>query len=168
MNRTEKEQLVVDIRDTLQQASVVIVTQQTGLTVAQATLLRRQMRDAGAEFKVLKNTLARIAVKDTVLEGLTPMLIGPTALAYSTDPVAAAKVVAKFANTNDMLKIVGGCLNGQVLNVAGVKSLATLPSLDELRSKLIGVLLAPATKLAILSKEPAARVARVLAAKGRG
>jgi len=168
MNRTEKEQLVVDIRDTLQHASVVIVTQQTGLTVAQATLLRRQMRDAGAEFKVLKNTLARIAVKDTALEGLTPMLVGPTALAYSSDPVAAAKVVAKFANTNEMLKIVGGCLNGQVLNAAGVKSLATLPSLDELRSKLIGVLLAPATKLAVLSKEPAARVARVLAAKGRG
>lgn len=168
MNRTEKEQLVVDIRDTLQHASVVIVTQQTGLTVAQATLLRRQMRDAGAEFKVLKNTLARIAVKDTTLEGLTPMLVGPTALAYSSDPVAAAKVVAKFANTNDMLKIVGGSLNGQVLNAAAVKSLATLPSLDELRSKLIGVLLAPATRLAVLSKEPAARVARVLAAKGRG
>ena len=167
MNRTEKEQLVVDIRDTLQQASVVIVTQQTGLTVAQATLLRRQMRDAGAEFKVLKNTLARIAVKDTALEGLTPMLVGPTALAYSTDPVAAAKVVAKFANTNDMLKIVGGILNGQVLTDAGVKSLATLPSLDELRSKIIAVISTPATRLAVLAKEPAARVARVLAAKGR-
>jgi len=167
MNRTEKEQLVVDIRDTLQQASVVIVTQQTGLTVAQATLLRRQMRDAGAEFKVLKNTLARIAVKDTALEGLTPMLVGPTALAYSTDPVAAAKVVAKFANSNDMLKIVGGYLNGQMLTEAGVKSLATLPSLDELRSKIIAVISTPATRLAILSKEPAARVARVLAAKGR-
>lgn len=167
MNRTEKEQLVTDIRDTLQQASVVIVTQQTGLTVAQATLLRRQMRDAGAEFKVLKNTLARIAVQDTALEGLTPMLVGPTALAYSTDPVAAAKVVAKFANTNDMLKIVGGYLNGQMLNEAGVKSLATLPSLDELRSRLIAVISTPATRLAILAKEPAARVARVLAAKGR-
>jgi large subunit ribosomal protein L10 len=165
VNRTEKEQLVIDIRDTLQQASVVIVTQQTGLTVADATLLRSQMRNAGAEFKVLKNTLARIAVKDTALEGLTPLLVGPTALAYSSDPVAAAKVVAKFANSNDVLKIVGGCLNGQVLTEAGVKSLATLPSLDELRSKLIGVLLAPATKLAVLSKEPAARVARVLAAR---
>ena len=125
------------------------------------------MRDAGAEFKVLKNTLARIAVKDTALEGLTPMLVGPTALAYSTDPVAAAKVVAKFANTNDMLKIVGGILNGQVLTDAGVKSLATLPSLDELRSKIIAVISTPATRLAVLAKEPAARVARVLAAKGR-
>jgi len=167
MNRTEKEQLVVDIRDTLQQASVVIVTQQTGLTVAQATLLRRQMRDAGAEYKVLKNTLARIAVKDTGLEGLTPMLVGPTALAYSADPVAAAKVVAKFANSNDKLKIVGGYLNGQMLTEAGVKSLATLPSLDELRSRIIAVISTPATRLAILSREPAARVARVLAAKGR-
>ncbi len=166
MNRTEKEQLVVDVRETLQSASVVIVTQQVGLTVAGATLLRRQMREAGAEFKVLKNTLARLVVKGTALEGLTPMLVGPTALAYSSDPVAAAKVVAKFANSNDSLKVVGGCLNGQVLTDVGVKSLATLPSLDELRAKLVGVLVAPATKLAVLSKEPAARIARVLAARG--
>ncbi len=166
MDRTQKEQLVGDMRDSLQQASVVIVTHQTGLTVAQATMLRREMREAGAEFKVLKNTLARIAVKDTALEGITSMLVGPTALAYSTDPIAAAKVVAKFANSNDKLKIVGGFLNGQTLTEAGVKSLATLPSLDELRSKIIAVINTPATRLAILSKEPAARIARVLAAKG--
>ena len=166
MDRTQKEQLVSDMRDSLQQASVVIVTQQTGLTVAQATTLRREMREAGAEFKVLKNTLARIAVKDTALEGITSMLVGPTALAYSADPIAAAKVVAKFANSNDKLKIVGGFLNGQTLSEAGVKSLATLPSLDELRSKIIAVISTPATRLAIVSKEPAARVARVLAAKG--
>lgn len=166
MNRTEKEQLVVDVRDMLQTASVVVVTQQNGLTVAQATSLRRQMREAGAEFKVLKNTLARIAIKDTALEGLSPMLVGPTALAYSSDPVAAAKVVAKFANSNDKLKIVGGYLNGQTLNEAAVKALATLPSLDELRSKLIAVISTPATRLAILSQEPAARIARVLGAKG--
>jgi len=165
MDRIQKEQLVVDIRDALDNASVVIVTQQSGMTVAQATVLRRDMRQAGAEFKVLKNTLARIAVKGTRVDGITDMLTGPTALAYSEDPVAAAKVVAKFASSNEQLKIVGAYLNGQILNAAGVKALATLPSLDELRATIIGVISAPATKLAILSKEPASRIARVLAAK---
>lgn len=165
MDRIQKEQLVAQVRDSLDSASVVIVTQQSGMTVSQATALRREMRHAGADFKVLKNTLARIAVKGTRIDGITSMLSGPTALAYSADPIAAAKVVAKFASGNDRLKIVGGFLNGQILNEAGVKALATLPSLDELRAKIIGVISAPATKLAVLSKEPAARIARVLAAK---
>jgi len=167
MDRSQKEQLVSEVRDTLQAASVVIVTQQTGLTVDQVTQLRRQMREAGAEFKVLKNTLARIAISGTSLDGMTSMLVGPTALAYSSDPVAAAKVVAKFANSNDKLKIIGGFMDGKVLSDANVKALATLPSMDELRSMLIGVISAPAQKLAILSQEPASRMARVLAAKGR-
>ncbi len=165
MDRSEKEQLVAEVRESLDAASVVIVTQQVGVTVAQATSLRREMRQAGADFKVLKNTLARIAVKDTQVDGILGMLTGPTALAYSQDPIAAAKVVAKFAGANPQLKIVGGYLNGQILNEAGVKALAALPSLDELRAKIIGVILAPATKLAILSKEPATRIARVLAAR---
>jgi large subunit ribosomal protein L10 len=123
------------------------------------------MRENQAEFKVLKNTLAQIAVKDTALDGLTPLLKGPTALAYSADPIAAAKVIVKFANTNDKLKVVGGYLNGQLLSEASVKALATLPSLDELRGTLIGLIQAPATKLARLAKEPGACVARVLSAK---
>jgi|JI71714CRNA_FD_contig_91_1417492_length_1318_multi_3_in_0_out_0_2 large subunit ribosomal protein L10 len=166
MDRSEKEGLVSQMRETLQQAGVVVVTRQVGLTVAEVTKLRRGMRESQAEFKVLKNTLAQIAVKGTQLEGISEMLQGPTALAYSTDPIAAAKAVVKFANDNDKLKVVGGYMNGQVLSESAVKALATLPSLDELRSKLIALVQAPATKLAILLKEPGTRVARVLAAKG--
>lgn len=165
MNRDSKTQLVLDIRESLDKASLIVVTQQVGMTVDQSTKLRREMKDQGAEFKVLKNTLARIAVKDTRFESVSSLLSGPTALAYSEDPIAAAKVIAKFASSNEQLKIVGGFLNGQVLSEASVKALATLPSLDELRAKIIGVISAPATKLATLLQEPACRMARVLAAK---
>jgi large subunit ribosomal protein L10 len=168
MNRSEKEELVSQVRSKLLEAKSIIVTRQTGLTVAQASDLRRKMREAGAEFKVLKNTLAKLAVKDTAIEGISKLLEGPTALAFSTDPVNAAKVVAKFANSNDKLTVVGGYLDGQVLDAKAVDALAKLPSLDELRSKIIAVISAPATKLAILSKEPAACLARVIAARGRG
>jgi len=166
MDRSQKEELVSQMRDTLQQATSVIVARQTGLTVAEATQLRRDMRGAGAEFKVLKNTLAQIAVKGTTLEGINIYLEGPTALGYSQDPVAAAKVLSKFAEKNDRLSIVGGFLDGQVLDAKAVKVLANLPSLNELRAKIIGVISAPATKLAVLSKEPARRVAYLLAARG--
>lgn len=169
MNRSEKEELVSQIREALMLAKCVVITQQSGLTVAEATDLRRQMRAAGAEFKVLKNTLAKIAVAGTPLEGLSSMLEGPTALAYSTeDAVAAAKVTAKYANSNKKLKLIGGYLDGQILNADAVDAVAKLPSLDELRSKIIAVILAPATKLAILAKEPATRVARVISERGRG
>jgi large subunit ribosomal protein L10 len=165
MDRSQKEELVSTVRDTLQKSASVIVAHQTGITVAEATQLRRDMRGAGAEFKVLKNTLAQIAIQGTPLEGIRPYLQGPTALGYSQDPVAAAKVLSKFAEKNNKLSIVGGFLDGHVLDAAGVKALASLPSLDELRSKLIAVISAPATKLAILAKEPATRVARVLGAR---
>jgi large subunit ribosomal protein L10 len=165
MDRSQKEGLVSTVRDTLQKSVSVIVARQTGITVAEATQLRRDMRGAGAEFKVLKNTLAQIAVQGTPLEGIRPYLQGPTAIGYSQDPVAAAKVLSKFAEKNNKLSIVCGFLDGQVLDPAGVKALANLPSLDELRSKLIAVISAPATKLAILAKEPATRVARVLGAR---
>lgn len=166
MDRSQKEELVSQMRDTLQKATSVIVAHQTGLTVAEATQLRRDMRGAGAEFKVLKNTLAQIAVKGTNLEGMNSYLQGPTALGYSQDPVAAAKVLSKFAERNDKLSIVGGFLDGQVLDAMAVKALANLPSLNELRSKIIAVISTPATKLAVLTKEPARRVAYVLAARG--
>jgi large subunit ribosomal protein L10 len=165
MDRSQKEELVSQMRDTLQQAASVIVARQTGLTVAEATQLRRDMRGAGAEFKVLKNTLAQIAVKGTSLEGINPYLEGPTAIGYSQDPIAAAKVLSKFAEKNDRLSIVGGFLDGQVLDAQAVKDLANLPSLNELRAKIIGVISAPATKLAVLSKEPARRVAYLLATR---
>ena len=136
------------------------------MTVAEATQLRRDMREAGAEFKVLKNSLAQIAVKGTNLEGISPYFQGPAALGYSQDPVAAARVLSKFADKNDKLLIVGGYLDGQVLDAKAVKALASLPSLNELRSNIIAVMSAPATQLAILAKEPARRVAYLLAARG--
>jgi large subunit ribosomal protein L10 len=166
MDRSQKEELVSHMRDTLQQATSVVVAHQTGLTVAEATQLRRNMREAGAEFKVLKNSLAQIAVKGTNLEGISPYFQGPAALGYSQDPVAAARVLSKFAEKNDKLLIVGGYLDGQVLDAKAVKALANLPSLNELRSNIIAVISAPATQLAILAKEPARRVAYLLAARG--
>jgi large subunit ribosomal protein L10 len=168
MNRSEKEELVSQVRSKLQSASSIIITRQTGLTVAEVTDLRRKMKEAGAEFKVLKNTLTRLAVKDTALEGITDMLEGPTAIAFSSDPVSAAKITSKFANSNDKLSIVGGYLDGRVLDAKAVDVLAKLPSLDELRSKIIAVIQTPATRLAVLAKEPAACVTRVIAARGRG
>ena len=165
MDRMQKEALVADMRQRLESSTLVVVARQSGLTVDEVTKLRRDMRAASAEFKVLKNTLAQIAVKETKLEGLTGMLSGPTVLAYSADPIAAAKVLVTFANKNDKIKVVGACLDGKVLNEAEVKALAILPSLDELRGMLIAVINAPATKLAILLKEPAARIARVISAK---
>lgn len=165
MDRSQKKELVSSMREALQKAKLVVVTQQHGLTVEQATDLRRRMRDSQAQFKVLKNTLAQIAVKDTALEEMSGLFKGPTALAFSQDPIGAAKAAVKFAETNAKLVIIGGYMDGQILSPASVKALATLPSLDELRSKLIAVISAPATKVAVLLKEPASRVARVIAAK---
>jgi large subunit ribosomal protein L10 len=165
MDRSQKEELVSQVRNDLQKAASVIVARQVGLTVAEVSQLRRNMRGAGAEFKVLKNTLAQIAIKGTNLENMNSFFQGPTALGYSQDPVAAAKVLSKFADSNDKLSIVGGFLDGQVLDANAVKSLANLPSLNELRSKIVGLLTASATKLAILSKEPARRVACVIGAR---
>ncbi len=165
MDRMQKEALVADMRQRLESSTLVVVARQSGLTVDEVTRLRRDMRAVNAEFKVLKNTLAQIAVKGTKLDGLTEMLTGPTTLAYSADPIAAAKALVTFANKNDKIKVVGACLDGKVLNEAEVKALATLPSLNELRGMLVAMISAPATKLAILLREPAARVARVLHAK---
>jgi large subunit ribosomal protein L10 len=137
-----------------------------GLSVAQSTDLRSKMRDAGASYKVAKNRLAKLAIVDTDYSGLGDMLTGPTALASSVDPVAAAKVAVDFAKTNDKLEIVGGSMGTQVLNAEGIKALASMPSLDELRGTLIGLLNAPATKIAQLSTAPAAKLARVFGAYG--
>lgn len=165
MDRAQKEQLVSEMRTRLQEAGLVVVTRQVGLTVDEVSDLRGKVREAQAEYKVMKNTLAQIAVKDTSLEGVSSMFNGPTAIAFSKDPIAAAKVVVQFASKNEKLTIVGGYMDGQVLSAANVKTLASLPSLDELRAKLIGVLVAPATKIATILQEPASRVARVIAAK---
>jgi large subunit ribosomal protein L10 len=164
VERSEKEQLVTSLHETLKKAELVVITQQTGLTVAEVTNLRRQMRQAGAGFKVTKNRLARLALEGTKFEGLKSMFTGPTAIAYSADPIAAAKVAVTYANSNAKLKIVGGSMAGQVLDPSGIKALATLPSLDQLRAKIIGILVTPATRIATVLQAPASQLARVLKA----
>ena len=164
MNRSEKTDTVAALNATFNEAAVVVVTRNLGLTVAQSTDLRLKMRDAGAGYKVAKNRLAKIALNDTQYESLSDLLTGPTALATSGDPVAAAKVAVEFAKTNDKLEIVGGAMGSTVLDVEGVMALASLPSLDELRAKLIGLVQAPATKVAQVIVAPAGQLARVFGA----
>ena len=164
MDRVQKQKLVETLQQDLADTACVVVTHQTGLTVAEATQLRRQMRSAGARYRVTKNRLARRALDGTPFAPLTPLFSGPTAIAFSRDPVAAAKVAVEFANRNDKLTIIGGGLSGQLIDAAGVKELALLPGIDELRGKILGLLVAPATRLARVLQAPAGRVARVLAA----
>ncbi len=166
MDRSQKSEAVAQLNATFNEVGVVVVTRNLGLSVAQSTDLRAKMRDAGASYKVAKNRLAKLAIVETDYSGLGDMLIGPTALASSVDPVAAAKVAVEFAKTNDKLEIVGGSMGTQVLDAEGIKALASMPSLDELRSKLVGLLNAPATKIAQLATAPAAKLARVFGAYG--
>lgn len=166
MDRAEKAEAVSSLNATLSNAASVVIVRNLGLTVAQSTVLRQQMRDAGASFKVAKNRLAKIALDGTSYTGIGDLLAGPTAIAASTDPVAAAKIVVEFAKTNDKLEIVGGGMGDVILDVEGVKALASLPSLDELRGKLVGLLQAPATKVAQIAAAPAGQLARVFGAYG--
>jgi large subunit ribosomal protein L10 len=166
MDRNEKAEVVEALRATLSEAEAVVITRNLGLSVAQSTALRNKMREAGAGFKVTKNRLAKIALEGTPYSGIGDMLTGPTGLATSTDPVTAAKIVVEFAKTTDKLEIVGGGMGDTVLDVAGVKALAELPSLDELRAKIIGLVQAPATKLAQITAAPAGQLARVFGAYG--
>ncbi len=164
MDRSQKTDAVAELNANFRKVGVVVVTRNLGLTVSQSTVLRGKMRDAGASYKVSKNKLAKIALEGTDYAGLSDLLTGPVALATSVDPVAAAKAAIDFAKTNDKFEIVGGAMGSQMLDAEGVKSLASLPSLDELRSKLVGLLVAPATKIATITQAPAAQIARVLSA----
>lgn len=166
MDRSQKEELVASLHKTFAETNLVVVTQQTGLTVSEASALRRQMREAGASYKVTKNRLTRLALEGTKFEALKELFTGPTAVAVSDDPVAAAKVAVAFAKQNDKLTIVGGAMGETRLDPDAIKALATLPSLDELRGKLIGVLQAPATKVAGVVQAPASQLARVFSAYG--
>lgn len=165
MDRTQKEELVASFNDAFSSASLIVVTSQTGLTVAESTSLRKEMRDAGASFRVTKNRLTRLALKGTKFEHLSDLFKGPTAIAMSDDPVAAARIAVKFAEKNDKLVILGGGLDEQALDTAAVTALAKLPSLDELRAKLLGMIQTPATRLAGVTQAPAGQLARVLAAR---
>ncbi len=164
MDRAQKAEAVAELKQTFNETAVVVITRNLGMTVAQSTDLRIKMRDAGARFKVAKNTLTLIAVEGTTYAPIGEMLTGPTALATSADPVAAAKVAVDFAKTNDRFEIVGGAMGDTLLDVNGVKALAELPSLDQLRATIIGLVQAPATKIARTVSEPGAMLARVFGA----
>lgn len=164
MDRSQKADLVAELKQVFTETSVVVVTRNLGLSVAQSTDLRLRMRDAGAQFKVAKNRLALIALDGTRYQPIGELLKGPTALATSLDPVAAAKVAVDFAKTTDRFEVLGGAMGDTVLDVNGIKALAELPSLDELRATLIGLVQAPASKIARTINEPGAQLARVFGA----
>lgn len=164
MERAAKRELVSTLNDVFKTTGVVVVAHYAGLTVADMQKLRAQMKQAGATVKVAKNRLAKIALEGTDVASISPLMKGPTLLAYSSDPVAAPKVAVDFAKVNDKLVVLGGAMGTTALDANGVKALASLPSLDELRGKLVGLIQAPATKIAQVVNAPAAKVARVFGA----
>ncbi len=164
MDRAEKEKLVVSLHQVFEDTTILVVTHYSGLTVAEMGVLRDGMREAGAKFRVTKNRFARLALEGTKFQDLSDLFTGPTAIAYSDDPVAAAKASVNFAKTNDKLIVLGGALGSERLDTEGIRALAALPSLDQLRGKLIGMITTPATRVAGVLQAPAAQVARVLAA----
>ena len=166
MNRSEKAELIASLNKSFAAVNLMVVTRQSGLTVAEVSDLRRKVRAAGASYKVSKNRLTRLALEGTTFKDVGALLTGPTAIASSKDPVAAAKAVAAYAKDNEKLTIVGGSLNGQALDADGVKQLASLPSLDELRAKLLAILQTPATRIAGVVQAPAGQLARVFGAYG--
>jgi large subunit ribosomal protein L10 len=164
VDRAEKSELVTAMNLVFKDAGAVVVAHYAGLSVAEMTAFRAKMRDAGAGVKVAKNRLAKLALKGTEAETIADLLKGPTVIAFSKDPVAAPKVATDFAKTNDKLVILGGSLGRTSLNPEGIKALASLPSLDELRGKLVGLISSPATRVAQVVAAPAAQVARVIGA----
>lgn len=164
MDRTEKREFVASLAAVFADTSFVLVAQNKGLTVADVSELRRRMRAAGATYRVAKNRLATLALEGTRFDGVKPLLKGPTALAWSTDPVAVAKTAVEFAKTNDKFVVLGGALGTQTLNADGVKALAELPSLETLRAQLLGLIQTPATRIAGILQAPGGQVARVLSA----
>ncbi len=166
MDRTEKAELVSEYRQLFQNSALVVVTHYAGMTVKEMTDFRGQLRKAGANYKVSKNRLTRLALEETNFKGIADLFTGPTGIAFSVDPIAAAKAAVTYSKTNEKLVILGGAFNGQVLDANGIKTLATLPSLDELRAKLLALLQTPATRIAGIMQAPAGQVARVIGAYG--
>ena len=164
MDRAGKEELVSTLNAVFKDTGVVVVAHYSGLTVAQMQKLRQEMKQAGATVRVAKNRLVKIALDGTDVASIAGLMKGPTILAYTADPVAAPKVATEFAKANEKFVVLGGAMGKTALDANGVKALATMPSLDELRAKLVGLIQAPATKLAQLSTAPAAKLARVFGA----
>lgn len=166
MDRAEKRAFVQDMHAVFADIGCVVVAHYSGLTVSEMTVLRRAMRDAGATFRVTKNRLTKLALQETPYVGLADLFRGPTGLAFSADPVAAAKATVEFAKQNQKMVVLGGAVGGTLLDAKGVEALAALPSLDELRAKLIGLVNAPASKVVGVLQAPAGQLARVLQAYG--
>lgn len=165
MNQTQKREFVSSLKGNLSRANLLVITNQTGMTVDESTDLRAKMRAEGASYKVVKNTLARLAVEDTKFSQIKDQLKGPTAVAYSEDAVAAARVAVKYMKDNAKLSIVSGMLGEKVLDITAIKDLAGLPSLDVLRASILSVILAPATRIATVINGPARSLACVIAAR---
>ena len=164
MDRTEKREFVASLGLVFAETSMIVVTQNKGLTVAEVSDLRRKMRASGSTYKVAKNRLAVLALDGTRFDGIKPMLKGPTALAWSRDPVAVAKAAVDYAKTNEKFVVIGGALGTQTLNADGIKALADLPSLDALRARLVGMIQTPGTRIAGVLAAPAGQLARVFGA----
>ncbi len=167
MDRAEKRELVTSLNEAFSSAGSVVVAHYAGITVAQMNDLRSKMRQAGGTVKVAKNRLARIALQGTESEKIIDLFTGQTLVAYSEDPVAAPKVASDFAKGNDKLVILGGAMGATALDADGVKALASLPSLDELRARLVGMIATPATRIAQIVNAPAGSLARVIGAYAR-
>ena len=167
MDRTEKREFVAGLHEALQATTMVVVARNGGLTVIEASDLRRKMRASGSTYKVAKNRLAHLALDGTRFDGLKPMLKGPTALAWSTDPVSVAKAAVEFARTNEKFQVIGGALGARTLTADGIRALAELPGLDTLRAGLLGMLSTPATRIASILQAPGGQLARVFGAFAR-
>lgn len=165
LDRAQKSEVVASLHEVFSNTGVIVVAHYSGLSVSEMTDLRRRAREAGAQVKVAKNRLAKLALEGTEVSGISELFAGPTCIAYSEDPVAAPKVAVNFAKDNENLVILGGTMGATALDPNGVKSLASLPSLDELRGKLVGLLQAPAGKIAQVVSAPGGQLARVLSAK---
>ena len=164
MDRAQKREFVTEMHGVFENAAVIVVAHYSGLTVAQMNDLRGRVKEGGAHLKVVKNRLAKLALEGTDVAGAVDLFQGPTVIAYSDDPIAAPKAAVAFAKQNDKLVVLGGAMGVTVLDANGVKALAELPSLDELRARLVGMISTPATRIALVLKAPAGQLARVLGA----
>jgi large subunit ribosomal protein L10 len=164
VDRAQKREFVTEMHGVFENAGVIVVAHYSGLTVAQMNDLRGRMRDSGAQLRVVKNRLAKLALEGTDIAGAVDLFQGPTVVAYSDDPVAAPKAAVAFAKQNDKLVVLGGAMGANVLDANGVKALAELPSLDELRGRLVGMVSTPASRIARILSAPGAQIARVIGA----
>ncbi len=152
MNREEKADLLNELNALFNGAEVIVVSHYKGLTVKEVSELRNNIRKVGASFRVTKNRITRLALKGTKFEALTDLFKGPTAIAFANDPISACKACVEFAKTNEKLVLVGGAMGDGVISLDEIKRLATIPSMDELRAKIIGLLQAPGSQLARVTK----------------